>query len=107
MTDAIEKRDLHQADWAAERIIQAIIDFEASLSPEHEAGIVMTNSGQPIRIDSIGYHNPNLIFLHGTLNEGSEVQIIQHVSQINLCLVKVPARDPESPRRKIGFVQDE
>ncbi|WP_370464344.1 DUF6173 family protein [Leptotrichia sp. oral taxon 223] len=34
------------------------------------------------------------------------VQVLQHTSQLNLCLIASKRPHPEKPRRKIGFLVD-
>ena len=56
-----------------------------------------------IYIDDVGSNNPSLILFRGTYN-GSRIELIQHISQINVMLIAMPARDSEHPKRiKIGF----
>lgn len=99
-----EIRDYHLADWACERVIETINEFENTLPNDCEAGIVITQfSNTPILIKDVRYWNPDILIFDGLHPDGSEVQIVQHVSQLNLCLKTVKRQNPEEPRRKIGF----
>ncbi len=94
-----------------ERIDKLISNFEKGLDEDEIAALSMTSfSGQPIIIEKLGYWNPDLIILYGRYHDGQAIKLIQHVSQINLCLVAVK-RPPEAkafPRRRvIGFVKEE
>lgn len=97
-------RDHRLADWMCERIINTINEFEHELPSDCEAGIVIVQfSDTPILIKDVRYWNPDIIIFDGLHPDGSEVQIVQHVSQLNLCLKTVKRGNPETPRRKIGF----
>ena len=66
--------------------------FEDSLDENHELGVRLANSGiaQTIHIRGIAYRNPNLIEFRGQLDGGEMVDLVQHISQLNLMLVSVP-----------------
>jgi hypothetical protein len=53
--------------------------------------------------DDIGYWNPSLISFQGRTDDGQPVELIQHVSQISILLMKLKRPDPSKPKRKIGF----
>ena len=44
-----------------------------------------------------------MIVFYGELEDGSRVELLQHLSQLNLLLVAVKRPHPEEPRRVIGF----
>ena len=47
-----------------------------------------------------------MIVFYGELSDGSAVELVQHLSQLNLLLVAVPRQDDiQKPRRVIGFTQ--
>ena len=37
------------------------------------------------------------------MDSGAPVELIQHVSQISVLLMKLPRRDPDKPKKPIGF----
>lgn len=88
-----------------EQLIEEIKDFDTSLDDEHEVGIKLICYGNTYQfyLTNIGYHNPYLIFFYGVMDDGSPVQLIQHVSQINFVLIKLKKQNPNEPKRKIGF----
>ncbi|EFB6172003.1 hypothetical protein D9J53_23635, partial [Escherichia coli] len=51
----------------------------------------------------ISYWNPSLISFIGTLEDGSPVELVQHVSQINVLLIRKKRLCLETPKRPIGF----
>ena len=88
------------------RLVSMINDFNKSLDSENEVGMQICNFGQKITvyIKDISYWNPSLIIFTGIdLDSGNQVQLIQHVSQLNILLVKLPKKNKEEPKRPIGF----
>lgn len=98
-------RTAPMAEGVCRHIIQEIIDFESNLPDDMQAGgrLVSFGGGEIFSINDIKYSNPNLIIFYGELSDGSKVRMIQHQSQLNLMLMAVPLREPDKPRRKIGF----
>ena len=70
-----------------------------------QAGGRLVSAGDiTFSIQDIGYWDPNMIVFYGELSDGSAVELVQHISQLNLLLVAVPRHDDiEKPRRIIGF----
>ncbi len=92
------------ARWAYERLILYIRNFEETLDNEHEVAMGFTGGDAGvIRIEGLGYFDPDLITFYGTDPSGGRTQLIQHVSQLNVMLRALPKMvDREQPRR-IGF----
>ena len=98
-------RDYTLADYACEKIIERINEFEANLADDMQAGgKFITFGNEAFAIDSVTYQNPNILIFSGTTAEGETVQLIQHTSQLNLLLLAVKRNHPEEPRRKIGYL---
>jgi hypothetical protein len=102
--------DLTNPDYASEfhqRLIEMICDFDKELDQEHEVGMRLVTFGQAItfHVSDIGYYNPSLIQFYGKLEDGSNVELIQHVSQISFLLMAVKRLDPSTPKPRIGFLQ--
>lgn len=97
----IKKHNL--ADAFYDRLVSIIIDFEKNLNADEEVGARLVSFGETIiiHIDDLGYWNPSLIYFYGRDNNDREVQLVQHVSQISVLLMKVPRTIPE--RERIGF----
>lgn len=92
------------ARWAYERLVLYIQNFEKQLDTEHEAamGFAGTHSGV-LRIEGIGYFDPDIITFYGSDPSGVKTQLVQHVHQLNVILRALPkAAESEAPRR-IGF----
>jgi Family of unknown function (DUF6173) len=82
--------------------VKSIAEFEEKLDAEHEIGAHLVNFGsQTIHITGVGYWGTDLILFNGTRSDGQPVQLMQHISQVNVMLVAVP--NTCSPPRRIGF----
>jgi hypothetical protein len=85
------------------KIVKHIQDFDDSLDDAFEVGIRLVSFGQTVvfHVEELGYWNPSLIIFYGKTNEDEPVELIQHVSQISILLIKLPRKNPDKP--KIGF----
>lgn len=92
------------AEWAYERLILYIQNFEAQLDADEEVAMGFTG-GQAgvIAIEGVGFFDPDIVTFYGRDEDGLRTQIIQHVSQMNVVLRAVPKEQPEEPPRRIGF----
>lgn len=90
------------------RLTKWVADFDESLDQDHEVGVRLVNFGQTIMfyLTDIGYWNPSLITFQGQTDDGNPVELIQHVSQISIMLMKLPRQDPEKPKKPIGFASE-
>jgi len=88
-----------------ERLVKWINDFDGSLDDKHEVGVRLVSFGQTVtfHLQALGYWNPSLITFMGTMGSGEPVQLIQHVSQISILLMKSERKDLGKPKRPIGF----
>jgi len=79
--------------------------FESGLDEDHEVGGRLVSFGSELvfHIISLGFLNPSLLVFHGIMEDGSPVQLIQHVSQISVLLTSLKKPDPNLPARKFGF----
>lgn len=91
------------------RLIEYINSFDAKLDQEHEVGVKLVSFDQTIMfaVYDLGYYNPSLICFYGNMEDGSPVQLIQHISQINFLLMALKRTDPLKPKRPIGFIVNE
>jgi hypothetical protein len=98
--------ELNPAKWMHERIVRSIIDFEKDLDPALEIGarLVSFTSHEVIHIDDVGYWGPDIIKFYGTTGDGHPVELMQHLSQLNVLLMAIkPVAEP----RRIGFVLEQ
>jgi hypothetical protein len=96
--------ELNPASWMHERLVKAIMKFEESLDETKEIGARLVNFGpkETIRIEDVGYWGPDLVTFIGKNLDGNPVELMQHISQVNVLLVALPI-EAEQPRR-IGFI---
>ena len=97
------------AEWAYERLILYIKNFEEQLDNEHEVAMGFTGGDAGVlRIEGMGFFDPDIVTFYGSDPTGAKTQLVQHVSQLNVLLRALPKQvEAEAPRR-IGFrlVQD-
>ena len=87
------------------RLVKWITEYDAGLDAAHEVGVRLVSFGQEVtfRLHDLDYWNPSLMKFIGVLNNGTPVELIQHVSQISILLMTLPLLDPSQPKRPIGF----
>lgn len=92
------------AQWAYERIIMYIQNFEKQLDNDHEVGLGLAggNTGV-IKIEGLGYYDPDIVTYYGMNESGARTQLIQHVSQLNVTLVASPKHIDQPEPNRIGF----
>lgn len=100
-----ETMKLHHASEFYKRLEKWIQNFEKRLDQEHEVGIRLINFGQTVtfHLQGISYSNPSLIAFVGTSDQFEPVELIQHVSQISILLIKVKRHDTSQPKKPICF----
>lgn len=92
------------AEWAYQRIILYIQNFEEQLDNEHEVAMGFTGSDAGVlRIEGIGYFDPDIVTFYGTDSTGAKTQLVQHVSQLNVILRAMPREKGEDEPYRIGF----
>ncbi len=87
------------------RLEKWISEFDASLDQAHEVGVGLVNFGRAVTfaLEEMGYWNPSLIAFSGRNEDGEPVELIQHVNQISMLLVRLPRKNPDEPKPRIGF----
>lgn len=97
------------AEDTCEKLLNEPNDYKTTLPPEREVAVMLASFGSAVkvRIERVGYKNPQMIILAGTLDgDNSEVRLVQHVSQLNILLMSLPVVGGK--RRAItGFRPDE
>lgn len=92
------------AQWAYERLILYIKNFEGQLDNEHEVAIGSTGGGAGfLRIEGIGYFDPDIVTFYGRDDSEARTQLIQHVSQLSVMLRALPKAPEDEEPRRIGF----
>lgn len=92
------------AEWAHDRLVMYIRNFESQLDAEHEIamGFASDESGV-LRIEGLGFFDPDIITFYGRDDGGAKTQLIQHVTQLSVTLRAVPKETTAEPPRRIGF----
>ncbi len=92
------------AQWAYERLILYIQNFEEQLDNEHEVAMGFTGGDVGVlRIEGIGFFDPDIVTFYGSDTNGAKTQLIQHVSQLNVMLRALPSNESDTPPKRIGF----
>lgn len=92
------------AQWAYERIILYIQNFEKGLDNDHEVGMGFAGGDAGVmKIEGLGFYDPDIITYYGTNGAGAKAQLVQHVSQLNVMLVASPKRVDQAEPVRIGF----
>lgn len=97
-------RSKSPAEWAHDRLVMYIRNFESELDAEHEIamGFASDESGV-LRIEGLGYFEPDIVTFYGRDEDGAKTQLIQHVTQLSVTLRAVPKQVNAEPPRRIGF----
>jgi hypothetical protein len=56
-----------------------------------------------LKIEGLGFFDPDLITFYGRDEDGMKTQLVQHVSQLSVMLRATPKPEPAAPARRIGF----
>lgn len=107
LPDAATRRAVEEkspAEWAYERLILYIQNFESQLDSDQEVAMGFTG-GQAgvLSIEGVGFFDPDIVTFYGRDENGLKTQLIQHVTQLNVVLRAVPKEQPAAPPRRIGF----
>jgi hypothetical protein len=105
--DAVKKAPVEQksaAQWAYERLILYIQNFEKTLDNEHEVAMGFAG-GQAgvLRIEGMGYFDPDVVTFYGSDPGGAKTQLVQHVTQLNVMLRALPKQAEQPEPNRIGF----
>lgn len=94
----------NDARYIFEDLSQRVARFQKRLADDEELGLQLANFGIPstIHIRRIGFRNPCLIVFFGLDAEGNDVELVQHISQLNFVLTALKPLPDEKPYR-MGF----
>ncbi|MGJ5618238.1 DUF6173 family protein [Sulfitobacter sp. MF3-043] len=92
------------AQWAYERVVLYLKNFEEQLDNEHEVAMGFTGGDAGLlRIEGMGYFDPDIVTFYGTDPTGGRTQLIQHVSQLAVMLRALPKQVENAAPNRIGF----
>ncbi len=107
LPEGVQKKPVENkspAEWAYERLILYIKGFEKTLDNEHEVAMGFTDTGAGVlKIEGLGYFDPDIVTFYGIDGSGARVQLVQHVSQLNVLLRATLKPDAAEAPRRIGF----
>ncbi|WP_022704649.1 DUF6173 family protein [Pseudorhodobacter ferrugineus] len=108
LPEAVARKPVGQkspAEWAYERLILYLKNFEEQLDKNHEVAMGFTGSTAGVlRIEGVGFFDPDILTFYGSDEAGTKMQLIQHVTQLNVVLRAISKATPaEEPARRIGF----
>ncbi|MGR3837493.1 MAG: DUF6173 family protein, partial [Cognatishimia sp.] len=90
--------------WAYERMILYIQNFEKLLDNEHEVAMGFAGGDMGVlRIEGMGYFDPDIVTFYGSDEMGAKTQLVQHVSQLNVMLRALPKPKEVVAPNRIGF----
>ncbi|QUJ75586.1 hypothetical protein KDD17_11515 [Sulfitobacter albidus] len=92
------------AQWAYERTVVYLKKFEESLDDQHEVamGFVGADAGV-LRIEGMGYFDPDIVTFYGADPTGAKMQLVQHVSQLSVVFRALPKAVEQKAPNRIGF----
>ncbi|MBN8630775.1 MAG: hypothetical protein J0L76_07970 [Rhodobacterales bacterium] len=92
------------AEWAHDRLVMYIRNFESQLDGQEEIamGFASDETGV-LRIEGLGYFEPDIITFYGRDEGGTKTQLIQHVSQLSVTLRAIQKEVQAEAPRRIGF----
>ena len=107
VTEGVDLQPVKQkspAQWAYERLILYIQNFEKTLDNEHEVAMGFTGGDAGVlRIEGMGYFDPDIVTFYGSDPTGGKTQLVQHVSQLNVMLRTLPKQLEQDEPNRIGF----
>ncbi len=92
------------AEWMYDRVILYIRNFEQQLDAAHEIAMGFAGGDAGVlRIEGVGYFDPDILTFYGRDEDGNKTQLIQHVAQVSVILRAARKTKPDAPARRIGF----
>ena len=92
------------AEWAYERLVLYIKNFEEQLDNDQEVAMGFTGGDAGVmRIEGMGYYAPDILTFYGSDPTGTKTQQVQHVSQLNVMLRALPKEVDQPEPNRIGF----
>lgn len=94
---------MNDAERIYRQLVASIFDFEKNLDDDHEIGAQLASYGSAVNfyIQDVGYCDPHIITFSGRNENGEKLQLIQHVSQLDILFIEMK-KNAEEPVR-IGF----
>lgn len=101
-TTPVQKKS--PAQWAYERLIVYIQNFEQTLDADQEIAMGFAGSDAGVlRIEGMGYFDPDIVTFYGSDESGAKMQLVQHVSQLSVILRALAVLPQQEEATRIGF----
>ena len=99
--------NFHLASLYHQLLVKRFNQFNLALDDNHETGIKVFNGGQNLQFHLTGimHADPSLISFQGVTVQGSPIEVLQHVSQVNIILVTLPRLNMDKPKQVFEFTQ--
>ncbi|WP_099826014.1 DUF6173 family protein [Oceaniglobus indicus] len=92
------------AEWAYQRLALYIRTFEEQLDSDHEVAMGFVGGASGVmRIEGMGYYDPDIVTFYGSDPAGARTQLIQHVGQLNVMLRAIAKPEHADKPSRIGF----
>jgi hypothetical protein len=92
------------AQWAYERLIIYIQNFEEQLDNKHEIAMGFAGGEAGVlRIEGMGFFDPDIVTFYGSDENGAKTQLIQHVTPLSVLLRALPKVVAAEAPKRIGF----
>lgn len=103
-----EQQESVTARRAVRQLLEEIREFDAQLDSAVEVGAWLAQFAAVgvVHIRAVSYRQPHMIVFLGELEDGHQVRLVQHLSQLNCLLVAAKRASPETPKEPIGFPVD-
>lgn len=94
---------VNDAELIYRQLVARIFDFEKNLDDGHEIGarLASYSSAGNFYLQDIGYCDSHIITFSGRDENGEKLQLIQHVSQLDILFIEMKKKAEEPVR--IGF----
>ena len=92
------------AQWAYERTVLYLKNFEEQLDNEHEVAMGFAGGDTGVlRIEGMGHFDPDIVTFYGSDQNGARTQLVQHVSQLSVMFRALPKAVQGAEPKRIGF----
>ncbi len=107
LPETVKQKPVEQrspAQWAYERLILYIQNFEKQLDDAHEVAMGFAGGEAGVlRIEGMGYFDPDIVTFYGRDPSGGRTQLVQHVTQLSVILRAMPKAPEQKEPKRIGF----
>jgi hypothetical protein len=102
----IISRDYSIADYFYERLKQEIQDAEQDVNAGQVVAVYChLFGGESIRVEDLGYMNPNVLLVYGLDHKRQQTVAMIHINAAQI-MMKWEEAEQSRPKRSIGFVAD-